>query len=245
MPKTDHSSEKNESDYQRAVLAAREWLDELQSIGVTSEILSNSSFTHFLTLTTPGIRRIAKEGGQFVYEIDDLAAANLCGAAQRLPEAYDVLREVCTTNVFHGAVLPAHCRMAASQIIRGSFPNAKRTGPPIGGNFVMRMLAYNGAKYCRDAFQLTLTRNEERSDGLRLSACDAVVEAAKSQEIHIEYKNLADWCLAKKFLGFRERADAIMGYAHDLELVRVGALKQPNSPFGPFPAIGHMRTNRK
>lgn len=184
-------------------------------------------------------------GGQCVYEIDELTAANLAGAAQRLPEAYDVMREICAVNVFHGAPLPAHLRMAASQIIRGTFPKASRTGPPIGSDFVVRMLAYSGAKYCRDAFHLTLTRNEERRDGLRISACDAVADAAKALEIPVQYKNLADWCQAKRFLGFRERADAIMGYFHDLELVRVGALKRPNSPFGPFPALGHMRKNRK
>ncbi len=229
-----------ETRFDEATIQVDELFTELvQQSGQGLGEFLNVSYTHLIISFIPGIRTVPSEGGGVYYEVNEAASVFLGGAAQKLPEALDVLKSICASNVFEGAEMPQSLRMKAHMLILGKFPGAKRRGPPLSQDFTQKFLMRQIALDIRDFFELTLTRHDGPTT---LSACDAVSMVANKHGVDVQYKALESWCTHAKFKGFRERADAIWHHIVDDYLVSVGALKNsPSGLSGPFTELGRMR----
>lgn len=232
-----------EEETERRFDSATEALDEFfrELIGVEGfelEMLSILPLEHFLIQISPGIDTHASKSGGVFYTVQDSTGAYLGGAAQRLPEAHSVVVQICASNVFEGAELPASLRSVAHMMILGQFPAATRRGPSLGSDFMLRYGLRSLAIFARDAFGLALTR----SDGpTTLSACDAVCMVANQHGLNIPYTRLRDWCSHGDHSEFRNRADAVSNYLKDLFLAENGILKNEPTPFGVFSELSRMR----
>ncbi|MDP5217149.1 hypothetical protein Q5Y75_07965 [Ruegeria sp. 2205SS24-7] len=206
---------------------------------ISLEDVTEIGLTHFLIFVLPGIGIRETEGGYVHYEVDNDAASLLGGAAQSLPEALDVMVEVCAMNTFVGAPLPDALRSNAAMLIRGNFPGAKARGARPSKDFVMKFLLRQSALSVRDVFGLSLTRNAESEN--TLSACDAVSMVVERHGLTVPYRRLSEWCTHADHQGFRNRADAMWNHLLDTFLIKTGALKKSSTPFGPFQELSRMR----
>lgn len=221
---------------------AAEVVDEIFSglswqLGGRLAEVGSLSYTRLLIAFHPGVGTVLTEGGGVYYVVDEKMAGFLGGAAQDIPEAADVVREICASNVFEGQPLPYHLRAIAFQLIKGTHRSAKRRGPKLDQDFLQRWLLRDAAIYLSDAYSLELTRY----DGPRqMSACDVVSLVAKRHGFDVSFTRLRDWCSHADHREMRRRADALSNYFKDLQLIEWGALSA-RPLYGPFAELARMR----
>lgn len=200
--------------------------------------LESPSYVHLVIHYLPGVETVLTPNGTVYYVVDDALAAYLSGAAQDLPDAAEIIREICASNIMEGQPLPYNLRCAAFSMIKGSFPAATRRGRRVDGQFCQRWLFREAAIYVRDAFDLHLTRNEASGE---MSACDAVSQVAARHRVDVPFERLRDWCTHKSHREFRVRADSLSNVIRDLSLIELGALRS-RGPFGPIAELARMRS---
>ena len=226
--------------------AAAEMLDaflrEIQSeTGKPFGDLNEISFTRLMISLHPGIQEIVvsrSNSNGIYYVVDERAAAYLQGAAQDLPEAADVIEEICASNVFEGAAIPYSLRCAAFEMIKGTYPRAKRRGAKLTGDFFKRWLLRWAAIDISETFDLPLTRY----DGVTtLSACDVVSLVVQRHRMNVSFNLLRDWCTHKDHREMRKRADSLTNFLKDAQLIEWGVLKARAPAYGAFLELALMR----
>lgn len=203
------------------------------------ELLS-IEYIRFLIQFHKGIEtHIIRNGQGIYYTVDDATSKIICGAAQQVPEAAEVVRQIIASNVFESAPLTYDMRCVASQMIRGSFPAKTRRGGPVQSNFLQRWFLFSSAVTLSDAFGnlVPLTRNDASPEH---SACDFVVSVAAEFGIGLNYTAIRDWCTSKKHEQFRLRAKSLSNYFKDLYLSELGVISN-NRVFGPFAEMARMQ----
>lgn len=209
--------------------------------GIRFGELNDLSFTRIVISLHPGIQTtiISRSGGNGIYYmVDERAAGFLQGAAQELPEAADVVQEICASNVFEGAPLPYSLRCAAYEMIKGTYPKANRRGAKLKGDFLKRWLLRWAAIDVSEVFDLPLTRH----DGITtMSACDVVILVAECHKMNVSFNLLRDWCTHRDYREMRKRADSLTNLLKDSMLIEWGVLKARAPMYGPFLELALMR----
>ena len=188
------------------------------------------SFLHMLIALTPGIEAIIPAEDRIHYRVEDELAQLIAGLAGKEPWAAAILRQISRSNIAEGEPLPRAFRPHVSLLVGGEDCLARRQGSMAAKSFFWAWFWRDGALLARDAFELKLTRGDDKAE---LSACDVVVLAAGWHRIDLKYEALRDWCTHKKNARFRSQADAFTNAMKDEALVQWGALSR-RDPRGPI-----------
>ena len=230
--------EELEEKFDAAAEALSEIFNEFETaLGCPLGDIGDVTFKRLIISFTPGIETVLTDGGGVFYKVENDTAVFLGGAAQRIPEAAEVYREICASNIYEGAPLPQNMRRASMLMIRGDYPDARRKGRKLDGDFLRKWLLVWAAEYVRDAFDLELTRH----DGPKtMSACDVVSQVAERFGWQVGPTLLRDWCHHKKYRAMRQRAGAFTRYFKGRILHRYGVLREDGNRFGPLGELARM-----
>ncbi|MHA7826911.1 MAG: hypothetical protein ACX93P_05040 [Roseovarius sp.] len=203
-----------------------------KTIGASLGTVGDTTFKRLIIDHTPGVRTEFTTNGGVYYIVDPKTGEFLSGAAQNIPEAVEIVREICASNAFEGAPLPYSLRCISMMIILGDTAHlAKRAGPKLSGDFFKKWLLFWASIHAHEAFGLTLTRHKGPN---AMSACDAASLVASQHGICVTAKELMDWCTHTKYQPMRARARAFIAYYRGQMLRDQGIITSNEHPFGPL-----------
>lgn len=210
-----------------------------ENVGQKLANLESVSFIRALIGVLPGIRTHVPTPINVFYDVEPSAAAVISGAASSVPEAAEILREICASNIFEGHPIPPEFRPHASLHMRGRAHFASRPGKPAGDDFFLKWLLRGEAQFVADACDLALTRSPDSKSGIQMSACDAVSMTVLRQGVDVPPDRLIAWCNHRDHQAFRSRADALTNLHKDIVLHRWGLLRRMPT-YGVFHELPHM-----
>ncbi len=214
-----------EGAYEEALDVAFETLADTPRIfGCELSELDGISHADACIALHPGIKTIIPTPTQIYFEVDEPASRELYFEAEKNPSAYESAVKICATNLRYGAPLPYLLTQFVAQNLEGSFTYKKQRGKPPDKLFGQRAYFYLLARYLADAFfNSEIARNEMTR---KLSACDAVANAATALGVPITYTKVRDWCQHRDYKKMRRHADSFHDFLKDKYLHEIGLLRR-------------------
>jgi len=225
-----------EERFDKAAEVIESEFSELENaVGTSLGEVDDTSYIRLVIATTPGIQTKFTDKGGVYYIVEPETAGFLGGAAQDIPEAAEIVREICASNVFEGAALPYSLRCAAVMIINGQISHlAKRRGPKLSGAFFIKWILYWATIHAHEAFGLKLTRREGEN---AMTAPDAVSLVAAQHGVAVKPRQIMEWLTHERYASMRNRADPLIAFFRGQMLRKQGILTTNEHPFGPLQAF--------
>lgn len=205
------------------------------------EHLAQISYLRLSLLLCPGVQTVIPNEKTIFYSVEPEAAFQISVAATGNRDAFEMLREICKSNVFCGEPIPAPMRSACFRIISGDFKPPSARGPKPRADFGLFFISYFLAKYLSDAYNLPKTRG----DGIdETSAADIVCEALTGHGLDAKYTKIRDFITHQKHAATRNKCNWLIEMMYEPYLKQIGLINRQRwfsvSPFGTFMPIGRI-----
>lgn len=225
-----------------AVECAHALLDDIETANQTSLAdLATISYVRLALLICPGVKTIMPAPDQIFYELTDDAAWQISVASIGNIEAFDMLVEICHSNVMNGKEIPKPMRANAAQLISGKWKGPQKKGARPRQNFGLFFISYRICLYLSHAYQIP----KVRGDGFdETSAADIVSSVLQQRGLDATYIRICNFLTHGDHQQSRKIADWIMQMLYEPYLADLGLISRRRtfefSPFGLFLPMASM-----
>lgn len=219
-----------------AVECVHALLDDIENSNHTAITeLARISYVRLALLLCPGVKTIVPSPDQVYYEVTDKAAREISIAAVGNIEAYDMLVEICRSNVMSGKTVPEPMRANCFQLISGEWKGPRKRGARPRQNFGFFFIAYHICRYLSDAYQIPKVRGDGYDEN---SAADIVSTALSERGLDASYTKIRDFLTHGDHEQSRKIADWVTEMLYEPYLADLGLIRRRRvfsfSPFGLF-----------
>jgi hypothetical protein len=195
-----------------------------QIFNIPLQNIADLGYVRLLASITPGIEIVLPAPDRVYYRLTDEAALALAVQAHGSADAMQLLREICSSNVWEGAPVPHHLRpMCQSLLLGKNNHGARQPGTKGGKNFGAILVADATARYLRNAFGMPLVTYEgsEKED-----TAETLCAAFSEHHVEVSYNTMRSWLTHKKHKESRARAEAIIDMLRARQLEDLGLVKR-------------------
>lgn len=208
--------------------------------------LKELDYKTVLTSLLPGVETVLLADNRLIYRVEDWTADQLAVVAHGNKAIFEIVREICFSNVWNGEPVPQALRPICCNLIIGEKKvGLSKSGRTPGQNFAVQWIATRLVDYLSDAYSISKTRSEASEP---TSAVDYVEEALKSFGIYFESTTIRDWTKPGKNRNFSLWAGALDDFLNEERLIELGLVKSryPRflNPWGQFARM-HLSTANK
>ena len=207
--------------------------------------LREVGYPRILMEILPGLEAITDGERRVYYRVSNELAEQLAIVGIGNRPVFEVVKEICISNIWNGEPVPKPLRAMCTGLILGEQVAPRGTGRVPGKNFTVQYVATRIIQYLSDAYGIDKTRNEGSPP---MSATDIVKEAMASFGMCYDFKTVRDWTKRGKNKDFTLWSDALIDLESEEVLFAAGAIKTRRhrilNPWGQFAPM-HLSTKPK